>query len=162
VLCLTNNYGLWIGWLDLLALLLQLLLITVNCNNSHQLLYKTCSFPSWTTSVFLLLLLTWLWFTNRPFFSFRCPLVNTPQLNTQSRLTWTTIVLRINWLTTPVRLNQWTTCPPFITPCEPKIEHYLQQIVYWSVWSVVTEMCLPNRCLAKDYSASTHCHVNMC
>jgi hypothetical protein len=31
----TNNSGFWIGWLDLMALLLQLLLITINYNSSQ-------------------------------------------------------------------------------------------------------------------------------
>jgi hypothetical protein len=58
--------------------------------------------------------------------------------------------------------NQSTTCPPFITPCEPWRERYLQQSVYWSVLSVATGKCLRNRCLAMDYSASIRCHVNVC
>jgi hypothetical protein len=39
-------------------------------------------------------------------------------------------------------------------------DHHDQQFVYWSVPSVVTGMCLPNRCPAMDYSASTRCHAN--
>jgi hypothetical protein len=45
----TNNNGFWIGWLDLLALLLQLQPIITAHN---QLLPKTRSVPYWTTSVF--------------------------------------------------------------------------------------------------------------
>jgi hypothetical protein len=33
----TNNNGLWIGWLDLLALLLQLLLIAIAYNGSQSM-----------------------------------------------------------------------------------------------------------------------------
>jgi hypothetical protein len=45
----TNSNGFWIGWLDLLPLLLQLQLITEAHN---QWLPKTRSIPYWTTSVF--------------------------------------------------------------------------------------------------------------
>jgi hypothetical protein len=47
----TNNNGLWIGWLDLLALLLQLLFITITYNRP-QSMTKPRSIPYWTTSVF--------------------------------------------------------------------------------------------------------------
>jgi hypothetical protein len=43
----TNNIGFCIGWFDLLALLLQLLLTAHN-----RRLLKTSAIPSWTTSVF--------------------------------------------------------------------------------------------------------------
>jgi hypothetical protein len=43
----TNNNGFWIGWLDLLALLVQSLITAHN-----QWLPKTRSIPSWTISVF--------------------------------------------------------------------------------------------------------------
>jgi hypothetical protein len=46
---MTNNNGFWIGWLDLLALLLQLLSILTAHN---QWLSATRSIPYWTTSVF--------------------------------------------------------------------------------------------------------------
>jgi hypothetical protein len=55
------------------------------------------------------------------FFSFRCPLVNTPQLNTQSRLQsdfCSTNDLRIN---------------PFIPRWEPNLDHYLQQFKLFGV-----------------------------
>jgi hypothetical protein len=80
----TSINGFWIGWFDLLALLLQLFLITINNNSSksvtaegspHSLLDYEC----------LLFHCDWLGSDLRVdhFFSFRCPLVNTPQLNTQ-------------------------------------------------------------------------------
>jgi hypothetical protein len=50
----------------------------------------------------------------------------------------------------------------FITQGEPTRDHYFEQFVYWSVSSVATGICLPNRCPAMDYSASTHCHANAC
>jgi hypothetical protein len=45
----TNNNGFWIGWLDLLALLLQLQPIITAHN---QWVLRTLSIPYWTTSVF--------------------------------------------------------------------------------------------------------------
>jgi hypothetical protein len=45
----TNNNGLWIGWLNLLALLLQLRPIKTAHNQWPS---KTHSIPYWTTSVF--------------------------------------------------------------------------------------------------------------
>jgi hypothetical protein len=50
-LCVTTNNGFWIGWLDLLALLLQLLSIIFTYNSS-QSMTKTRSIPYRTTSVF--------------------------------------------------------------------------------------------------------------
>jgi hypothetical protein len=47
--CVTNNNGFWIRWLDLLALLLQLQSIMTAHN---QWLSMTSSIPCWTTSVF--------------------------------------------------------------------------------------------------------------
>jgi hypothetical protein len=85
----TNNNGFWIWWLDLLALLLQLLLIIINCNSSHQWLPKTRAIPSWTTRVFRCDRLGCDLRISH-FFSFRCPLANTPQLNTQLVHDWIT------------------------------------------------------------------------
>jgi hypothetical protein len=48
-ICVTNNNGFWLGWLDLLALLLQLQLIVLA---SNQWVSKTRPIPHWTTSVF--------------------------------------------------------------------------------------------------------------
>jgi hypothetical protein len=51
---------------------------------AHNLwLSETRSIPYWTASVFSSEWLTWFWFTNRSLLHFRCPLVNTPQLNTE-------------------------------------------------------------------------------
>jgi hypothetical protein len=47
--CVTNNNGFWIGWLDLLAILLQLQPVITAHN---QWLLTTSSIPYWTTSVF--------------------------------------------------------------------------------------------------------------
>jgi hypothetical protein len=40
-------------------------------------------------------------------------------------------------------------------------ENYFEQFVYWSVPSVVSETCSPDRCPATDYTASTHYHPNV-
>jgi hypothetical protein len=64
------------------------------------------------------------------FFGFRCPLVNTPQLNTQSQ--------------PQSDLYEWRptyesiTCP-FIPRCEPNTEHYLEQFVCYCVYSLSRE-----------------------
>jgi hypothetical protein len=50
---------------------------------------------------------------------------------------------------------------PYITRGEPTKEHYFQQFVYWFVPSVESETCLPGRCPATDYSASTRYHANV-
>jgi hypothetical protein len=65
----------------------------------NQWLSTTCSIPCWTTSVFSST--DWLDSDLRigHFFSFRCPLVNTPQLNTQL----------LNSLTIEsLEFNEWT------------------------------------------------------
>jgi hypothetical protein len=93
------------------------------------------------------------------FFSFRCPLVDTPQLNTQSRLQsdW---VLFYEWLTTTscLRLNQSITCPPSIHRCEPNIEHYLKQFAFFRVYPLLCKRMFipwqPKRCLANRVLAS--------
>jgi hypothetical protein len=80
----TNNNGFWIGWLDLLPLQLQLQqIITVH---NHWL-----RFAPFLTGLQVSSPLLWLRSDLRisHFFSFRCPLVNTPQLNTQ-------LLLRMN------------------------------------------------------------------
>jgi hypothetical protein len=72
--------------------------------------------------------------------------------------------LRMNWLTTPVRmlrmLLELINELSFTTTGEPTRDHYFELFVYWSVSSVATGTCLPNSCLATDYSASTRCHAN--
>jgi hypothetical protein len=73
----TNNNGFWLGWLYLLTLLLQ----------SQQLTINDClrlALFCWTMNVFSSYC-DWLGSDLRVghFFSFRCPLVSTPQLNTQ-------------------------------------------------------------------------------
>jgi hypothetical protein len=48
----TDNNGFWIGWLDLLALLLQLQNLQPITTAHNQWLPKTRSIPYWTMSVF--------------------------------------------------------------------------------------------------------------
>jgi hypothetical protein len=66
------------------------------------------------------------------FFSFRCPLVNTPQLNTP---------LLNSLLNSLTKINEWTlesiTCPSFITRCEPP-----RTIVYYLVSIHCYETCV--------------------
>jgi hypothetical protein len=80
----TNNNEVWIGWLDLLT---PSFTITLNYNHNRWL-PKTRSISYWTTIIFYC---DWLGSDLRigHFFSFRRPLVNTPQLKTQLRLTRT-------------------------------------------------------------------------
>jgi hypothetical protein len=70
------------------------------------------------------------------FFSFRCPLVNTPQLNSQSRLQsdW---LLFYEWLT-----QESITYPPFIPRYEPNTEHYLQQFTLFRVYPLLCKRVL--------------------
>jgi hypothetical protein len=113
-----NKNGFWIVWLDLLALLLQLLLITINYNSS-QLMTTLGSLHSLLDYECLLFYCDWLGSDLRVghFFSFRCPLVNTPQLNTQSRL-------QSDWLTNQLRILLLYLVPR----CEPNREHYFSTV----------------------------------
>jgi hypothetical protein len=107
----TNSNGFWIGWLDLLTLLLQLFLITINYNNSHQWRSKTRSIPSWTTSVFSStvtdLVLIYESVTS-PVSVVRWLTLHSWTLNSLTNESSFTTDLRMNWLTTPVRLlSEW-------------------------------------------------------
>jgi hypothetical protein len=129
--------GFWIGWLHLLELLLQLQSMRTALN---QWLLKTRSIPYWTTSVFSST--DWLGSDLRigHSFSFRRPLVNTPQLNTQLSLEWTELFY-----------NFGTECHHVLKfPC-----YSLLLCVF-----VATGTCLSNRCRAMDYSAYIHCSGN--
>jgi hypothetical protein len=173
---------------DLLAFLLQLHLITIDYSSSQSM---TVSFHSLLDYECLVFHCDWIGSDLRigHFFSFRCPLVNTPQLNTQLVIsllwmTWTTNILRL--------LNELS----FITRGEQTRDHHNQQFVYWSVPSVatgirvsqsltssrlfrlsgvmalvITETCLANRVLAcrcpamvvhSDFTIPTFsCHVTI-
>jgi hypothetical protein len=71
-----------------ISLQLQSIMSIMTAHN--QWLLTNRSIPNWTMSVFSSAWLTWFWF-----FSFRCPLVNTPQLNTELSYDWITTLLRI-------------------------------------------------------------------
>jgi hypothetical protein len=91
----TNNNGLWIGWLDLLIPSVQLQSIIAAHNQWSS---KTHSIPYWTRSVFHC---DWLGSDLRicHFFSFHCQLVNTPQMNTEL------LIYLLNSLTTECRIT---------------------------------------------------------
>jgi hypothetical protein len=68
--------------------------------------------------------------------------------------------------TTSRWLNHESITCPFITAWEPKTEHYLKQFDLVFCVFVATGICLPNRCLAVDYSGfqafwHTRYHGNM-
>jgi hypothetical protein len=131
---MTNINGFWIGWLDLLPPL-QLLLITISYNSSQSMTVKDL-LHSLLDYGCLLFPCDWLGSNLQisHFFSFRCPLVNTPQQNTQLLncllisltngrimshdslwLNWT----ELNWPDLTWTELNWTlksvTCPSFIT-----------------------------------------------
>jgi hypothetical protein len=56
------------------------------------------------------------------------------------------LVTELNSLTNARWLNQ--------LPGDPNIDHHLKWFTCYSVLSVTTGICLPNRCLAMDYSVS--------
>jgi hypothetical protein len=101
---MTNNNGLWIGWLDLLTPSL-----TITSKAHNQWLLKTHSIPYWTTSVF---------------FSIATDLILIYEsLNSSTNDLRMTSHLRTNhddWLLNSLppqsQLTQSVTCPPFITP----------------------------------------------
>jgi hypothetical protein len=80
----TNNNGLWIGLLDVLPSSLQLLLTAINYNSSQSRTVKD-SLHSLTGLRASSVLHDWFCSDLRigHFFSLRCPLVSTPQLNIQ-------------------------------------------------------------------------------
>jgi hypothetical protein len=162
----TNNIGFWIGWLDLLALLLQSLLITINYNSSNPWLPKTRSVPYWTKSVS---------------FSTVTDLVLIYESVTSS-------VSVVRWLT----LHSWTlnslsneSCrlPRLLLTNELVDDSFTTESVNYvssfcnsgrteetiiSNSSSVTAYirchgtCSPNRCSAMDYSESIPYCVNVC
>jgi hypothetical protein len=84
----TNSNGFWIGWFDLLT---PSFTISLNYNQLQQLTIEDClpSLHSLLDYECLLSYCDWLGSDLRigHFYSFRCPMVNTPQLNTQSNST---------------------------------------------------------------------------
>jgi hypothetical protein len=87
-----NNNGFWIGWLDLLT---PSCTITLNYNQLQQLKINDCLRLApfltglWVSSFNSFFYCDWLGYDLQihHFFSFHCPLINTPQLNTQPNST---------------------------------------------------------------------------
>jgi hypothetical protein len=107
------------------------------------------------------------------FFSFRCPLVNTPQLNTQPSSTQL-----LNYFLNSLRLNRYrinyvSSLESYKTSGEPNRDHHLQEFLYYSrvhpllrkrvliysnalvstSLSVAAGTCLLSRYLTMDVSA---------
>jgi hypothetical protein len=129
--------------------------ITISTNyNSSQSVTNTRSIPYWTTSVFCR---DWLGSDLRVshFFSFRCPLVNAPQLN--SRLSDKCRTTAHGWLSSDWTMTHWTNS--FITsgrtiyksPCltAPLLSCFSVFIPYHG--NVLTEP-LPSNGLFRSYS----------
>jgi hypothetical protein len=128
------------------------LLITINCNSSqsttvsdshHALLDYEC----------LLFSCDGLGSDLRVghFFSFRCSLVSTPQLNTE--LTYESRIIEISW----TELNS-----PFVTSRRAKYSSPFRKIRLLLLLFVAAGICFPNRCPATNYLASIRCHGNVC
>jgi hypothetical protein len=119
--------GLWIGWLELLALPLQL---QSNITAHNKWLPKTRSIPYWTTSVFSSAWLTWFRFTNQSLLLLRLP--------------WTTTVLRMNrsesesYVTTDGQSDSlsWNKAP--IWGLRPDF-YYCQTVAALLMWGVLSD-----------------------
>jgi hypothetical protein len=137
----TNNNGFWVGWLDLLPPYLQLQSMSAK-NSLYSLLEYEC----------LLFYCDSLGSNLRigQFFSFRCPLVNTPQPN-QLSCTAFWILLRLNYKQTLESESEsepyvttdgqsaslsWDTTP--IWGLRPDF-YYCQTVVGLLVWGVLSD-----------------------
>jgi hypothetical protein len=128
----TNNNELCIGWLDLLAVLLQLQSIIIAHN-------KAGSIPYWTTSVF-------------SYSVTDLVLIYESVASSVSLVRWLTLHSRTpnhDWkLTDFPCTTQWRficesiTCPPFIPLCEPNVEPYIQQFTLFSVYPLLCKRVL--------------------
>jgi hypothetical protein len=151
----TSNNGFWIGWFDLLALLLQLLLITINYNSSQSMTAKTHSTPYWTTSVFSSIVIDLV-------------LIYELVTSSVSVVCWfehsiTTAI----WLTSLLQMTYKSiTCPPFTPQCKTNIKHYFQQFRLFRVYPLLckhelipwhAKCCLANRVLASRCLAMNVC-----
>jgi hypothetical protein len=89
------------------------------------------------------------------FFSFRCPLVNTPQLNTQLlnslttelRLPYQCPMIELSWTELSSRRTEYVTMP------------YSSSVILFV--SIATGTCSPKRSPAMDYFAAFRCSWNM-
>jgi hypothetical protein len=114
----TNNNGFWIRWLNLLALILQSLLIILTYNNLRSMTVYDL-IQSLLDYERLLFYCDWHGSDLRigHFFSFRCPLVNTPQLSyewTGWRLQYDSIEWSQSYFTTgglPPISSSWRQVP---------------------------------------------------
>jgi hypothetical protein len=142
-----KNSGFGIGWLDFLALLLQLHLITSFITAHNRWLSETRSISSWTTTVFSSVV-TYL------------VLIYESVTSSVSTVRWLTLH---NWtlnfltnessrLTTPLQINfSFTNELPFTSAFEPKSNTVLNSSTVVFCIFVATGICLPNRCLAMEY-----------
>jgi hypothetical protein len=138
----------WIYWAPSVA-------ITLSYNQWEQLAINDCL----TLAPFLTgqrpssLLCDWLGSDLRigHFFSFRCPLVNTPQLNTQ--LSYECRLIELSWteLYSPFETSRRVEYRSLFRPVRPLLHLF-----------VAVGTCLPNRCLAMDYFAFNYCNRNVC
>jgi hypothetical protein len=136
----TNNNRFWIRWLDLLKPSFT------TTYNSSQSMTPWDSLHSVLDYECLLFCCDWLGSDLRigHFLSFRCPLGNTPQLNTQRNSTtelpsefssdWITTDSNDHCILTHSRLNQSIAWPPFITLDEPNRDHHFQQFTLLHVY----------------------------
>jgi hypothetical protein len=140
----TNNNGFWIGRLDLLALLLQLLLITITYNSS-QSLAKTFSIPSWTTRVFSStvtdLVLIYESVTSSASVVRWLTLHSWTLSSLKNESSFTADDLWMNQYDCLELTNEFSC----VTRGEPTRDHHNQQFVYWSLLSVAPGVCLLNR-----------------
>jgi hypothetical protein len=162
----TNNNGFWIGWLDLLELLWQLLLISINYNSSNRWLSTTCPIPSWTTSAFSSTVTDLILIYDSVTSSVsvvRCLTLHSWAPNsltnksafTNDRLKnelvdYSSTNESINYVSSFYNSERTEGRP------SPRTVRLLLRLF------VVTGKCLLNRCLAMDYSASIRCCVNVC
>jgi hypothetical protein len=92
------------------------------------------------------------------FFSFRCPLVNNPQLNTELNY-WTAywILLQL-----PEWFHELTNESSCTTRGEPKRDHHLELFIcYYLFHPLLRNVSLASPYLSIAYSASIRCHGNV-
>jgi hypothetical protein len=97
-ICVTNNNGLWIGWLDLLPHLKSQSITTAH----SQCLSKTCSIPYWTTSVFSSIV--------TDFFSFDCLEWRLPY-EWIIELPYECRMIELSWTELTSRRSEYTSLP---------------------------------------------------